>query len=125
MSSFAQRMRRAFACVFLILPLLMGAVVPASAAGTATIAGVVADSQTGLPLSNVAVSLKGTKTATTTDTRGAFVFNGLAAGTYVLEVRANGYVPSESTNVVVAEGATAQVTLSIDRTQNGTSEALR
>jgi hypothetical protein len=125
MSNFALRTLRAFACVFVLLSFLFEAVAPASAAGSSTIAGVVADAQTGLPLSNVTVELRGTKTSVLTDTRGGFVLSGLAGGRYVLRIHTAGYVPSDTDTITVPDGGTAQVTLSLDRTSVASSEALK
>lgn len=55
------------------------------------IIGKVLDQQSQLPLPGATVSLLGTRLQTATDSGGRFTHAGLAAGTYLLEVRAIGY----------------------------------
>ncbi len=55
------------------------------------IIGKVLDQQSQLPLTGATVSLLGTRLQTATDSGGRFTHAGLAAGTYLLEVRAIGY----------------------------------
>lgn len=86
------RSRNAFALLFAIL---FAAVLPAAAAPADTsVSGRILDTQGGLPVPNALVELQrnGTRVATArTDAAGNFRIPGVAAGTYVVLIRASGY----------------------------------
>ena len=84
--------------------------------GTASISGVVTDSLTGSPIADVHVSAFGTdvphNSNWTTDETGAFSFDLLPAGTYLLNLWINGYLNhSEEVTVSADEAATANIAL--------------
>ncbi|GAC1479735.1 MAG: SusC/RagA family TonB-linked outer membrane protein [Gemmatimonadaceae bacterium] len=67
---------------------------------------------TGAPIADAQVSL-GSRNALTNDA-GVFVINGVAPGTYVLQVRMLGYAPFRR-SVVVTDGETTEVTVTLER----------
>jgi iron complex outermembrane recepter protein len=76
-----------------------------------TITGVVQDSA-GAPLPGAQVVLTQLRRGTTTDRSGRFVFRELRPGTYHVDAVMIGYAPGH-TEVTVADGATANVTLKL------------
>jgi iron complex outermembrane receptor protein len=76
-----------------------------------TITGIVQDS-TGAPLPGAQVVLTQLRRGTTTDRSGRFVFRELRPGTYHVDAVMIGYAPGH-TEVTVADGATANVTLKL------------
>src|SRR5882762_9623999 len=81
------------------------------AAQTGAISGHVADS-TGRALARATASLTGTGSRASSDERGHFDLRGIAPGTYTLQVRMIGFLPS-STTVSVTAGATATVDVTL------------
>jgi hypothetical protein len=92
-----------------------------SAVPAASIAGVVADAQSALPLPNATVSVVGTPITTTTDAHGAFHIDGLAPAIYHLRVSHSGYTSAESDDIVVAAASGSTVTLALNATLQATS----
>jgi hypothetical protein len=81
-------------------------------ASTAIVTGQVVDRRDGLAIAGALVTLSrgGRPTVTTaTDASGRFSFSDVAPGIYVLGVRANGYVTSASSDVVVTAGSTVRL----------------
>lgn len=121
-----------FALAFVFAVVLAQQRVPASAAGAvahttgdATIAGAVADAQTGLALAGARIRIAGTSRATVTDRDGHFSIGSLPVGSYRLRVERDGYTPAESTAIEVMEaGAILQVTLSVQRAASASSSDL-
>ena len=105
---------------------LVGAVLaaahPGAAADVASINGKVVDAATGLGLPGVNIESYGTTSAaTTTDKAGTFRLQGLQPGRYTLFLSLNGYETTASEQFYVSTGQARTVTLSIQRTQNGSS----
>ena len=71
----------------------------------ATITGILLDSQTRAPLAGVAVNLEGVaNVSVTTDTAGAFAFDGLTVGSYALVIPAQGEFAALRAEIVLAVG---------------------
>jgi TonB family protein len=116
------RPRRRAARIVVLLPFLLAgpALVAAAhaqaapaAAPAGLITGVVRDSS-GSPLPSAEVQLVGTATRTTSDAQGAFRLAGVGVGQKTLRVRRIGFRARE-VPVTVAEGATAEVTVTLGR----------
>lgn len=90
--------------------------VPAAAAPSAAVAGSVVDRSTGLPLSNVRVTVVGTTTSTLTDQNGAFHFV-LAPGVYTFGARAGGYGAVETDVVALVTGTNTSLTLALGKAE--------
>lgn len=88
----------------------------AIAAPATFVAGNTLDRSTGLPLSNVRISVVGTTTSTLSDGNGAFRF-ALAPGIYTFEARVAGYGPVQTDAVAVANGTTTSVTLALGKSE--------
>ena len=89
--------------------LLLGALViaqPAGAQETGRITGTVTDSAGGGPLSNVQVTVAGTRLGSLTDASGRYSIGAVPAGTHTVETRRLGYRPSRRADVVVTAGGT-------------------
>ena len=79
----------------------------AGAQATGRIAGTVTDSAGGGPLSNVQVTVAGTRLGGLTDANGRYSIGAVPAGTHTVETRRLGYRPARRPDVVVgAEGTT-------------------
>jgi iron complex outermembrane receptor protein len=76
----------------------------------ATVIGVVKDT-VGAPLSNVQVVVSGANRSALTDERGEFVFKGLPAGTYHLDLIRIGYSSAHQVITVPANGPDVRVTI--------------
>ncbi len=76
----------------------------------ATLAGIVVEADTNLPLPGANVVLVGTTRGIATDQDGRFVFAALPAASYTLRVTYLGYATAEET-VTLASGATEQRTI--------------
>ena len=98
-----------FACA------LLDFAAPARAQTASGIAGIVVDAASGLGLGGATVRIVDTPHHTTTDTRGAFRFTGLAPGSYRLTVQARGYQPTLSTWILAGTSGLARTTLAIQR----------
>ena len=108
-----RRTRCAFA---LLLALLAAAIGRAAAQSSASIGGVVADAQSGLPLPNASIVVIGTSREATTDAHGAFHIDDLAPAIYHLRVAHAGYTSAESDDIVATAGTVSSVTLALNAT---------
>src|SRR5438270_3532318 len=94
------------------LPLLA----QADTAGTATIAGTVVD-QSGTPIPQAAVAVKneasGAVRSATTESDGRFTVGNLPAGTYAVDVSANGFSVDRRTGLKLTSGATMTLPISM------------
>lgn len=86
-------------------------VAPATAQSTGRITGVVTDSATDRPVSDVQVVVVGTRIGAVTDGEGRYTITGAPAGTRAVEARRIGYRLARLPNVAVQDGGT--VTLNI------------
>jgi outer membrane receptor protein involved in Fe transport len=102
----------------MLVGMLVGAGLPAGAQGTAAASGVVRATD-GTPLAGATIDLTGNGPVRTTrsDTSGHFRFEGLAQGTYVLDVRASGYTPLTGRTVDVHPGQVAVLDIALPRAQ--------
>ena len=71
---------------------------------TGSISGSVINNVTGQPIANTDVSLNGTAISTTTDIAGAFLFDGLDASSYSINLNAAGYSQLSLSNITVQAG---------------------
>jgi TonB-linked SusC/RagA family outer membrane protein len=76
-----------------VVTLLLTRAAPLAAQATGRIAGTVTDSTTGRPVSDVQVSVPGTRLGTTTDARGQYAILGVPAGQRRVEARRIGFAP--------------------------------
>jgi outer membrane receptor protein involved in Fe transport len=92
--------------VLLFVSLLLGSLGRASVAQPAvgTLAGVVVDAATHLPVPTASVYLEGLDRGTAADSLGRFALAGIPIGSYVLTVRSVGYTP-ERRPIDIAAGA--------------------
>jgi outer membrane receptor for ferrienterochelin and colicins len=81
----------------------------ASADESPGISGRVLDAETGLPLGNAHVILRGTTHQAATDEMGRFSFGPISAGTYELHVTHVAYTDKTFSGVIVTASSTAQV----------------
>ena len=86
---------------------------PGAGQGTAGITGQLLDRSSGQPVGGALVIVLGMAPSLRSDSGGRFHRPGLAAGTYVLQVRALGYTPT-SRIVVVADRETAALRLDLE-----------
>jgi TonB-linked SusC/RagA family outer membrane protein len=96
-----------FTALLIIAGLLIGT--PAYAQGTGRIAGTITDSAGGAPLSNVQVTVAGTRLGAQTDAAGRYSIGAVPAGTHIVETRRLGYRPARREGVVVTGDGTATV----------------
>lgn len=75
----------------------------------ASIAGSVVDANSGEVIPNATVTLN--ETSATTDEYGAFIIEGIDAGSHTLTVEAEGYEKAEQSVEVAEEGANVEITL--------------
>ena len=76
---------------------------------TGTVAGLVVSSWDGAPLTGVAVSVRGTTLATSTDARGQYQLDKVPAGEQALRFSKSGFATAVVTEVRVASGQTSTV----------------
>lgn len=88
--------------------------IPAAAQPLASLAGVVSDATTQLPLEGVVIEIHETNQYLTTDALGHFHFTSVRPGTYHLHLILLGYQPQEMTLTIPAEGIT-DLALSMQR----------
>jgi len=115
----ARLARRLFSFAMLV-GMLAGAGLPAAAQGTpAAAASGVVSATDGTPLSGATIELSGNGPVRTTrsDRTGHFRFDGLAQGTYVLNVRAAGYTALTGRTVDVHPGQVAVLDIALPRAQ--------
>jgi outer membrane receptor for ferrienterochelin and colicins len=84
-------------------------------AQTAAINGTVVDAETGAWLGGATILLPGTPFSTTTDARGEFTIERLAAGGYTLQVVAIGYAADSLSGIQLAEGERRAVSVALHR----------
>jgi YbbR domain-containing protein len=77
------------------------------------LAGKIIDSQSGEELVGVAVKLAGTQQVCYTDLNGSFHFNGLANGTYQVEVELISYKKVQTKNILVANNEMHELNLKL------------
>src|SRR5579872_4956407 len=97
--------------VFLFMLCVLSAMpaVTSAQSSTATVAGTV-DDESGAPVAGASVVLKGPQTkSTTSDSKGAFTFSDVPAGSYVLSVTKGGYTAAEQNDIIVLAGQTLNV----------------
>ncbi|MEO5815159.1 MAG: SusC/RagA family TonB-linked outer membrane protein [Gemmatimonadaceae bacterium] len=104
------RLLRTFAVLLLAAtpPLLSSATAQAQRA-PGRIGGIVLDSASGRPLSDVQVSVTGTRFGGATNEAGRFAIFGVPAGTYTLDTRRVGYGVRRVPNVVLTESGAPDV----------------
>ena len=102
--------------VVLLLLLAVMASTAAWGAVTGSISGTATDTQTKGPLSGANVSVPEAALTTVTDARGRFLITGLPPGTYSVVVSLVGYVETQVTDIVVAQGQTAAVAVGLEPT---------
>jgi TonB-linked SusC/RagA family outer membrane protein len=85
----------------------------ASAQSTGRISGVVTDSASDRPISEVQVFVVGTRIGAVTDAEGRYTITGAPAGTRAIEARRIGYRVARIPNVAVQDGGTVTVNLKI------------
>lgn len=81
--------------------------------GTGTVSGTVLDARTGGPIAGATVSIAGQSTVTSGD--GAFLFNGVPAGTQTLTAAASGYTTAME-SVAVPDGGSVVENLTLSPT---------
>jgi TonB-linked SusC/RagA family outer membrane protein len=97
------------ACVLaaaLLIPLVS---TPATAQSTGRITGTVTDSASGRPISDVQVTVGGSRIGAVTDAQGRYSIGGVPAGPRIIDARRIGYVPSPPKTVTVPDGGTVTV----------------
>jgi outer membrane receptor protein involved in Fe transport len=100
--------------VWLAGPLLLFACCSARAqAGAGSIRGTTLESWNGQPLAGVAVSLRGTTLAVTTDAQGRFELSPVPPGLHTVQFSKPGYARAIVTEVLVAPGQASQVNISL------------
>ncbi|MBI2408423.1 MAG: SusC/RagA family TonB-linked outer membrane protein [Gemmatimonadetes bacterium] len=92
---------------------LLVPVSPVAAQGIGRISGTVTDSISGRLLSDVQISVVGTRAGAVTDARGRYNLVGIPVGVRVVEARRIGYQPAVVRNVTVAANATATVDIKL------------
>ena len=93
------------------IALLQTAALNAQTSGT--IAGIVTDSATGEPIVGATVLVDGTTKGVASDAEGRFSIAGLAAGTYRLDVSMISYDAQLVENIVVRQGETTHIAVSL------------
>ncbi len=93
--------------------LLAGSARPAEAQGTGRITGLVADSISGRALSDVQISVVGSRIGAVSDARGRYNLVGVPAGVRVVEARRIGYQPAVVRNVTVPANGAATVDIKL------------
>jgi hypothetical protein len=104
--------------VLLVALVLSGAASPAVALAQSrgAIAGKVTDANTGQPIRDATIAVRGRRDAETTDSAGRFTVDELAPGTLIVQVRAVGF-GSASRIVEVSAGQTASVDVELASAQ--------
>lgn len=113
----SSRDRRYFALLLSALATSAALVIPVDAQSvTAELEGIVDDAQSGLPITATKISVEGTSVSVQTGGRGTFRIAGLPAGVYHLLLTHPGYRTAESDDVVVADGTTTRLTITLNAT---------
>lgn len=102
--------------VFAVALIFLCAPVAADAQSGGTIAGVIDDAQSGLPLGTAHIHLIGGALGADSSSDGRFRLTGLAPAVYRLRIERDGYQTTESDDLVVANDATLTVTLTLTAT---------
>ncbi|HEV2262059.1 MAG TPA: TonB-dependent receptor [Candidatus Rubrimentiphilum sp.] len=98
---------------FAVAALLFSFPVAAPAQSTASVIGTVVD-ETGAPIANAAVGLRGPTTQTTfSDQRGGFSFPSVTPGVYALSVSKPGYTTAVQNDVVLIAGQTSNLAVTM------------
>jgi TonB-linked SusC/RagA family outer membrane protein len=79
------------------------------AQGTGRVTGTVTDSSSGRPISDVQITVGGTRLGTTTDNQGRFNIVNVPAGPRLIDARRIGFQPATARTVTVSEGGTVTV----------------
>ena len=79
-----------------------------------SLAGTVTDSETSNPLQGVNVTIIGSTQSGTTDAAGDYLVEDIIVGTYDVEFSKEGYYPTEEEDVVITEGQTATLNVTMD-----------
>ncbi|MEO7083816.1 MAG: SusC/RagA family TonB-linked outer membrane protein [Gemmatimonadaceae bacterium] len=85
----------------------------AAAAQTGRITGSVTDSTAGFPISGVSIVVIGTSFGATTADDGHYTVTNVPSGTYTIEARRLGYVPTRRTGIVVTAGQSVAVSFRV------------
>jgi len=85
----------------------------ADAQATGNITGVVTDSATSRPVTDVQIAIEGTRFVALTDEAGRYMITGLPAGTYNIDARRIGFQRASITGVVVAAGQTVTANIAL------------
>jgi TonB-linked SusC/RagA family outer membrane protein len=83
--------------------------VPVAAQGTGRITGIITDSLSSRPLSDVQVAVEGTRLVVETDAAGRYLIANVPAGTHAVDARRIGFRPAVARGVVVTDGGTSTV----------------
>jgi len=103
----------------LLLAALVGSASPAGAQkGDGRLVGVVVDKASGLPVGNAEVLHMGDSRSASSDSTGAYKFDGLPSGILKFIVRAKGY-PATSVIVALARGESMVRRIELDSSQSG------
>src|SRR5688572_27316835 len=86
---------------------------PVAAQATGRITGTVTDSSGGAPLSNVQVTVAGTRLGAMTDASGRYSIGAVPEGTHTIETRRLGYRPGRLGGIVVTAQGTATADLAL------------
>jgi TonB-dependent SusC/RagA subfamily outer membrane receptor len=65
--------------------------------GTFSLSGHITDKETGMPIPEVSIQIKGTKTGVSSDANGYYHFKNIAAGEYTFEINSVGYISVQKT----------------------------
>lgn len=96
--------------LFLLGPWLVGlGWMPGQAQDTGGVSGLILESWDGRPLGGVAVTVRGTTLATTSDANGRFQLNGLPPGDQVVRFSRSGYATATVTEIKVLPGQVTTV----------------
>lgn len=105
MGAFGARLRRWILTALLVL----GPILPARAQETGAIAGTIIEGWDGRPLGGVAVTVRGTTLATTSDAQGRFQLGGVPPGDQAVRFSRAGYAAALVTDVRVIAGQVTTV----------------
>ncbi len=104
-------MRKFIAIILLSFPLLIFA-----QQGKGKLTGKITDAKSGEPLPGVNILLKGTYYGAATDFNGKYFINGIAPGTYTVDVSLIGYKTMEYTGIKIVAGKTLRLDVKMQET---------